>query len=57
MSLGANCEVAFQLNRAFPLRREHLFDWKVTPLKALLGLLENRFVGIGETAIAESTTA
>jgi hypothetical protein len=48
VSLGSNCEVAFQLDRAFPSRRKHLFDWKITPLSALLDLLESRFAGIAE---------
>lgn len=51
VSLGSNCEVAFQLDRVAPLRRKHLFDWKVTPLSALLDLLENRFAGIAESVV------
>lgn len=49
VSLGFNCEVAFQLDRVAPARRKHFFDWKITPLAALRLLLENRFADVAQT--------
>lgn len=49
VSLGLNCEVAFQLDRVALERRKHFFDWKITPHAALRSLLENRFAGVAAT--------
>ena len=45
VSLGSNCEVAFQLRRGGQTTA-HFFDWASTPTCALIALLQDRFAAI-----------
>lgn len=47
ISLGTNCEIAFNLRRFFGVERAYPFDWWFTPLDAVPPVLASRFaVGI-----------
>lgn len=50
VSLGSWCEPAWQMDRAFPGRAHHFFDWLVTPYAALVRLLETDFAAVFERA-------
>lgn len=43
ISLGSFCQTAYQLRRLFGDRGAHVFDWWVTPSRALIDLLETGF--------------
>ena len=45
VSLGRNCEIAFQFRRIFQKDHAHYFHWLVTPFDCLLDILENDFEG------------
>lgn len=45
VSLGRNCEVAFQFRRIFKKDYAHYFHWLVTPFDSLLEILGNDFEG------------
>ncbi len=46
VSLGFNCEVAFQMRRVLGRDSSSFFSWNITPLAALSSLLDSRFAGI-----------
>jgi len=46
VSLGHNCEIAFQFRRVLGRDSSSFFSWNVTPLGALHSLLDARFAGI-----------
>ena len=46
VSLGNNCEVAFQFRRVLQGDSSSFFSWNVTSLSALSSLLQSRFSGI-----------
>ena len=46
ISLGCRCDVAWQLRRAFGETAAYPFDWLVTPLSGVVGLLRNRFADL-----------
>lgn len=46
VSFGAHCRTAHQIRRRFPDSEAHLFDWWVTPTRALVELLEEGFENI-----------
>lgn len=46
LSLGYNCEVAFQIRRRFGSEQSCFFDWGVFDIEAVLSLLESRFRGM-----------
>ena len=46
VSLGNNCEVAFQFRRVLQGDSSSFFSWNVTELPALSSLLQSRFSGI-----------
>lgn len=46
VSLGYNCEVAFQLKRLFGSDRAGFFNWRITDQPQLVALLQRRFEGI-----------
>src|SRR5580693_9304488 len=43
ISLGCNCQPAFQIRRRCPENKTFFFDWLVTPLKGLMDTLETDF--------------
>jgi hypothetical protein len=43
ISLGCNCELAWNIRNHFGIERAYPLDWWITPFQALLKLLENRF--------------
>jgi len=43
ISLGTNCEIAFNLRRFFGVERAYPFDWWFTPLDAVAPVLASRF--------------
>ena len=43
ISLGTNCEIAFNLRRHFGIERAYPFDWWFTPLDAVASVLASRF--------------
>ncbi|WP_196491514.1 DUF1796 family putative cysteine peptidase [Burkholderia diffusa] len=51
MSLGVNCEAAFQFRRVLGRDRSSFFNWNVTPAETLEKLLENDFSNL---ALAEN---
>ncbi len=48
ISLGSNCEIAFQFRRVLQQDSSSFFSWNVTDCGALLRLLKARFVGVAE---------
>lgn len=46
VSLGINCEGAFQIRRILGHDASSFFSWNVTPLPALEALIQSRFEGI-----------
>ncbi|OLP52836.1 hypothetical protein BJF92_07290 [Rhizobium rhizosphaerae] len=50
ISLGSNCEVAFQFRRVLQQDSSSFFSWNVTDCRALLRLLRARFEGVAELA-------
>jgi Putative papain-like cysteine peptidase (DUF1796) len=46
VSLGNNCEGAFQIRRVLGRDNSSFFSWNVTPLPALESLLRTRFAGV-----------
>ncbi|WP_082501294.1 DUF1796 family putative cysteine peptidase [Methylobacterium sp. Leaf88] len=46
VSLGNNCEVAFQIRRVLGRDSSSFFSWNVTPLGSLESLLRSKFSGI-----------
>lgn len=46
ISLGKNCECAFQIRRILGRDSSSFFSWNVTPLPAVDSLIRNRFQGI-----------
>ena len=48
ISLGNNCEAGFQIRRVLGYDRSSFFNWNITPVSALLSLLESDFLGILE---------
>ncbi len=47
LSLGTNCEMAFNLNAFYGPRKAGLLDWMITPLSALPGLITSGFRLVG----------
>lgn len=43
VSLGTNCEIAYNLRKFYKVDRTGLFDWLITPIYCLPELIENRF--------------
>lgn len=48
ISLGSNCEIAFQFRRVLQQDSSSFFSWNVTDCSALLRLLKTRFEGVAE---------
>lgn len=48
VSLGGNCEVAFQFRRALGRDESSFFSWDFVSVPQVVALLENRFAGILE---------
>jgi hypothetical protein len=46
VSLGENCEVAFQMRRVLGRDESSFFSWNITSFEALTSLLTHRFQGI-----------
>jgi hypothetical protein len=46
VSLGYNCEIAFQFRRLLGLDSSSFFSWNITPFRALQSLLKSGFSGI-----------
>ncbi len=46
VSLGHNCEIAFQFRRILGRDSSSFFSWNITPLSSLISLFKGRFVGI-----------
>jgi len=47
LSLGTNCEIAYNIRKHYGIERAGLLDWAITPLSAVLWLIENDFRIIG----------
>ena len=43
ISLGTNCEVAFNIRNTFETERAYPFDWWFTPIQAVAAVLRDRF--------------
>lgn len=43
VSLGTNCEIAFNLRHFYGIERTGLLDWVITPLSSLPDLIRSRF--------------
>jgi Putative papain-like cysteine peptidase (DUF1796) len=48
VSLGNNCEVAFQMRRVLGYDRSNFFNWNITPVHSLISLLRSDFSDILE---------
>lgn len=43
LSFGTNCEITYNLRKFFGVESAGLFDWMITPISALPGLIERGF--------------
>ena len=43
ISLGTNCEIAFNVRNTFQTERAYPFDWWITPIQAVPAILRDRF--------------